>query len=115
MQIETEYLLEQAWKLHETGIPVKLVDETLDPNEYNEQEVKKIIEIALICTQSPPNLRPSMSEVVVMLLSDHSTHRRTPSRPAFVSMDKITMVDSSMTTGSSASNATNTFTDITGR
>ncbi|KAK4360043.1 hypothetical protein RND71_022272 [Anisodus tanguticus] len=115
MYIETEYLLEQAWKLHETGIPVKLVDETLDVNEYNEQEVKKIIEIALMCTQSPPNLRPSMSEVIVMLLSDCSTDRRTPSRPAFVSMDKITMVDSSMTTGSSASNAANTFTDITGR
>lgn len=96
-------------------MPVKLVDETLDVSEYNEQEVKKIIEIALMCTQSPPNLRPSMSEIVVMLLSDHSTDRRAPSRPAFVSMDEKTIADSSMTTGSSASNATNTFTDITGR
>lgn len=96
-------------------MPVKLVDETLDVSEYNEQEVKKIIEIALMCTQSPPNLRPSMSEIVVMLLSDRSTDRRTPSRPAFVSMDKLTIADSSMASGSSASNATNTFTDITGR
>ncbi|MCD7453695.1 hypothetical protein HAX54_021886 [Datura stramonium] len=117
VQIEpvTEYLLEQAWKLHETGTPQKLVDETLDPNEYNEQEVKKIIEIALICTQSPANLRPSMSEVVVMLLSDRSTDTRTPSRPTIISMDKSTPVDTSMTTGSSASNATNTFSDFTGR
>ncbi|KAJ8551731.1 hypothetical protein K7X08_021746 [Anisodus acutangulus] len=92
MQIEpvTEYLLEQAWKLHETGMPEKLVDETLDPNGYNEQEVKKIIEIALMCTQSPANLRPSVSEVVVMLLSDRSTNTRTPSRPTIISMDKST-------------------------
>ncbi|XP_006352395.1 putative receptor-like protein kinase At4g00960 [Solanum tuberosum] len=117
MQIEpvTEYLLEQAWKLHETGTPVKLVDETLDPNEYNEQEVKKIIEIALMCTQSPANLRPSMSEVVVMLLSDRSTESRTPSRPTIISMDKSKAFDASMTTGSSASTATNTFSDFTGR
>ncbi|KAL3355134.1 hypothetical protein AABB24_019296, partial [Solanum stoloniferum] len=112
---ETEYLLEQAWKFHEAGMHVKLVDETLDFSEYNEQEVKKIIEIALMCTQSPPSLRPSMSEIVVMLLSDRSTDRRTPSRPNFVSMDTITIANSSMTTGSSASNATNTFTDITAR
>lgn len=57
-------------------MPEKLVDETLDPNEYNEQEVKKIIEIALMCTQSPVNLRPTMSEVVVMLLCDHGTDAR---------------------------------------
>ncbi|XP_060185818.1 cold-responsive protein kinase 1-like [Lycium barbarum] len=111
----TEYLLEQAWKLHETGMTEKLVDETLDPNEFNEQEVKKIIEIALMCTQSPANLRPSMSEVVVMLLSDRSTSTRTPSRPTIITMDKSTPVDSSITTGSSASNATNTFSDFTGR
>ncbi|XP_069147795.1 cysteine-rich receptor-like protein kinase 42 [Solanum lycopersicum] len=112
---ETEYLLEQAWKFHEAGMHVKLVDETLDVSEYSEEEVKKIIEIALICTQSPPNLRPSVAEIVVMLLSDRSADRRTPSRPNFVSMDTITIANSSMTTGSSASNATNNFTDITGR
>lgn len=96
-------------------MPEKLVDETLDPNEYNEQEVKKIIEIALMCTQSPANLRPTMSEVVVMLLSDRSTDARTPCRPTVISMDKSTPADSSITTRSSASNATNTFSDFTGR
>nr|XP_016437626.1 PREDICTED: cysteine-rich receptor-like protein kinase 3 [Nicotiana tabacum]XP_016437627.1 PREDICTED: cysteine-rich receptor-like protein kinase 3 [Nicotiana tabacum] len=117
MQIEpvTEYLLEKAWKLHETAMPEKLVDETLDPNEYNEQEAKKIVEIALMCTQSPANLRRTMSEVVVMLLSDHSTDARTPSRPTVISMDKSTPADSSITTGSSASNAASTFSDFTGR
>ncbi|CAN4126904.1 unnamed protein product [Withania somnifera] len=117
MQIEpvTEYLLEHAWKLHESGTSVQLVDETLDPNEYNEQKVKKVIEIALMCTQSPANLRPSMSEVVVMILSERSTDKTTPTRPTIISMDKKTPLDSSMTTGSSASNATNTFSDLSGR
>ncbi|KAM3283404.1 hypothetical protein P3S67_027049 [Capsicum chacoense] len=114
MQVEpvTEYLLEHIGM--ETGMSVKLADETLDPNEYSEQEVKKVIEIALMCTQSPANLRPSMSEVV-MLLSDRSTDSRTPSRPTNISVEKSKPIDSSMTTGSSASNATDTFSDFTGR
>lgn len=91
------------------------MDETLDANEYNEQEVKKVVEIALMCTQSPANLRPSMSEVVVMLLSDRSTESRTPSRPTIISMDQSKLLDSSVTTGSSASAATNTYSDFTGR
>lgn len=80
----------------------------------NTTNKKKIIEIALMFTQSPPHLSLSMFEVVVMLLHDHSTDTRTLGRPGFVSMDKLTIVNSSMTTISSDSNATNTFTDITG-
>ncbi|GFZ09575.1 cysteine-rich RLK (RECEPTOR-like protein kinase) 34 [Actinidia rufa] len=37
----TEYLLEQAWKLYENDMHLKLVDETLDSNEYREEEMKK--------------------------------------------------------------------------
>ncbi|KAM7464843.1 hypothetical protein LguiB_012405 [Lonicera macranthoides] len=59
-----------AWKLYENDMHLKLVDETLDPNEYAPEEAKKIIEIALMCTQSPVSLRPNMSDVVASLSSD---------------------------------------------
>ncbi|XP_028801998.1 cold-responsive protein kinase 1-like [Neltuma alba] len=64
---EGEYLLKKAWKLYERGIHIELVDDTLDPNDYNAEEVKKIIEIGLLCTQASAELRPSMSEVIVLL------------------------------------------------
>ncbi|KAH6796952.1 hypothetical protein C2S52_021506, partial [Perilla frutescens var. hirtella] len=65
-----------AWKLYESGMHEKLADETLDSNEYKAEEVKKMVEIALVCTQSPATSRPSMSEILAMLLSDGSVEHR---------------------------------------
>ncbi|XP_022851209.1 probable LRR receptor-like serine/threonine-protein kinase At1g56140 isoform X3 [Olea europaea var. sylvestris] len=62
------YLLEWAWNLHETNQEMELVDRTL--SEVNEDEVKRIIGIALMCSQTSPGLRPSMSRVVSMLSGD---------------------------------------------
>lgn len=45
-----------------------MVDESLDPNELEPNEVKKVIEIGLMCTQSVRS-RPTMSNVVVLLVS----------------------------------------------
>ncbi|KAH7528130.1 hypothetical protein FEM48_Zijuj05G0039100 [Ziziphus jujuba var. spinosa] len=39
-------------------------------SEFNEKEVRRVIRIALLCTQSSPSLRPSMSRVVAMLSGD---------------------------------------------
>nr|GLL18986.1 cysteine-rich receptor-like protein kinase 2 [Ipomoea trifida] len=100
-----------AWKLYENDEHLELVDESLDPNEYNPEEVKRILEIALKCTQSPSNLRPSMSEVVVMLSSDGSIMQTPPSRPTIIDFEKRVPVDTSTTTASSASNATATFSE----
>ncbi|KAD7478569.1 hypothetical protein E3N88_01705 [Mikania micrantha] len=75
-----EYLLNHAWELYEKAIPIKLIDEAIDPNEY-EEGVKKIIEIALMCTQSPASLRPTMSEVYIMLSSEPELEQRQMSRP----------------------------------
>ncbi|KAL2521909.1 Cysteine-rich receptor-like protein kinase 2 [Forsythia ovata] len=111
---DTEYLLEEAWKLHETGMQEKLVDETLDRNDFKAEDVKKLIEIALACAQSPASSRPTMSEVLVMLSSDRSVEQKTPSRPSFFDTGKR-LTDSSISTGSSASNATASVTHFTGR
>lgn len=46
-----------------------LVDNDLKDN-YVEDEVESLIQIALLCTQSDPIKRPKMSEVVRMLEGD---------------------------------------------
>ncbi|KAA8547678.1 hypothetical protein F0562_004107 [Nyssa sinensis] len=102
----TEYLLEHAWKLYENDMHLKLVDEGLDSNEYKAEDAKKIIEIALMCTQSPVSLRPTMSEVVVLLSSKGSLEHGPLSRPTFVDSDARTDGDTPISTGSSTSNAT---------
>ncbi|TXG71254.1 hypothetical protein EZV62_006189 [Acer yangbiense] len=65
---EQMYLLEWAWNLHENNHQVELVDSRLP--EFNEEEVKRMIGVALLCTQTLPSLRPPMSRVVAMLYGD---------------------------------------------
>lgn len=112
IESDTEFLLEHAWKLHENDMHLKLVDETLDPDEYKSEDAKKIIEIALMCTQSPASLRPTMSEVVVLLISDRSLEQKPLSKPTFVHSDNRIRDDSSTP---SISNATASFSEFNGR
>lgn len=62
------YLLEWAWNLHENNQDLELVDSNL--TNINEEEVKRVIGVALLCTQTSPALRPPMSRVVAMLSGD---------------------------------------------
>ncbi|CAA7058028.1 unnamed protein product [Microthlaspi erraticum] len=65
---EQRYLLEWAWNLHEKSQEVELIDSEL--SEFNMEEVKRMIGIALLCTQSSYSSRPPMSRVVAMLSGD---------------------------------------------
>ncbi|GMG99318.1 hypothetical protein Nepgr_001158 [Nepenthes gracilis] len=68
LEKERIYLLEWAWYLHENNRDIELVDERL--SEFSEKEVKRVIQIALLCTQTSPAQRPPMSRVVAMLSGD---------------------------------------------
>jgi len=50
---------------------LELVEKILDPNKYDAVEVKKVIDIALLCTQEWATMRPTMFEVVVLLSSNY--------------------------------------------
>ncbi|KAI9100144.1 hypothetical protein K1719_024362 [Acacia pycnantha] len=81
---EGAFLLQTAWKLYERGSHIELVDDTLDPNEYNTEEVKRIIEIGLLCTQASAELRPSMSEVTVLLQGNGLLENMRPTMPILI-------------------------------
>ncbi|CAJ1978518.1 unnamed protein product [Sphenostylis stenocarpa] len=70
--METEeketFLLEWAWNLHMNKNEIELLDSRLE--EFDEAEVRRVIGISLLCTQSSPFLRPSMSRVMAMLSGD---------------------------------------------
>ncbi|CAA0836581.1 Probable LRR receptor-like serine/threonine-protein kinase [Striga hermonthica] len=68
LQDDKIYLLEWAWNLHENNKELDLVDPTIQ--QYNPHEVRRIIGIALLCTQASPALRPPMTRVVAMLSGD---------------------------------------------
>ncbi|CAL0326494.1 unnamed protein product [Lupinus luteus] len=60
------YLLDWAYFLQEQGKLLELVDPDLG-TEYSQEEAMRMIQIALICTNPSPTLRPLMSSVVSML------------------------------------------------
>ncbi|XP_028752449.1 probable LRR receptor-like serine/threonine-protein kinase At1g56130 [Neltuma alba] len=66
---EKMYLLEWTWQLHEKNCILGLLDPKL-LKDFNEEEVKRIIGISLLCTQASPSLRPTMSRIVAMLSGD---------------------------------------------
>ena len=67
--------------MHENHHEIELVDANL--SEFNEEEVKRVIGVALLCTQTSPQLRPSMSRVVAMLSGDIEVGAVT-SRPGYL-------------------------------
>ncbi|KAF5769140.1 putative protein kinase RLK-Pelle-DLSV family [Helianthus annuus] len=91
-----EYLLEHAWKLYEKKIHIKFIDETLGLNQHELEHVMKIIEIALLCTQSPVSKRPTVSEVLLMLQDGQSLGKRMLTRPTFLhNQDRRILIGSS--------------------
>ena len=83
------FCLQQAWKLYEKGMHLELVDKSLDPNNYDAEEVKKVIDIALLCTQASATMRPAMSEVVVQLSSNDLLEHLRPLMPIYLYWDEI--------------------------
>ncbi|XP_010269291.1 PREDICTED: probable LRR receptor-like serine/threonine-protein kinase At5g10290 isoform X3 [Nelumbo nucifera] len=62
-------LLDHVTKLEREKQLDAVVDRNLNMN-YNSQEVEMMIQVALLCTQTSPEDRPTMSEVVRMLEGD---------------------------------------------
>ncbi|XP_058219700.1 probable LRR receptor-like serine/threonine-protein kinase At1g56140 isoform X2 [Rhododendron vialii] len=95
LEEEKIYLLEWAWHLHENDREVELVDATL--LEFDEEEVKRVIGVALLCTQTSPQLRPSMSRAVAMLSGDIEVSA-VSTRPGYLTDWKFNDTTSFMTT-----------------
>ncbi|CDY35292.1 BnaC03g59310D [Brassica napus] len=59
-------LLDWALSLHQKGNILEVVDPVLE-GHFNRKEAVRMINVALVCTNSSPALRPTMSEAVKML------------------------------------------------
>ncbi|XP_023632709.1 probable LRR receptor-like serine/threonine-protein kinase At1g29720 isoform X2 [Capsella rubella] len=59
-------LINWALTLQQTGDIMEIVDAMLK-GEFNNNEAARMIKVALVCINSSPSLRPTMSEVVQML------------------------------------------------
>ncbi|CAN7049636.1 unnamed protein product [Brassica rapa subsp. trilocularis] len=60
------WLINWALTLQQTGDIMEIIDPVLE-GEFNRKEAERMIKVALVCTNSSPLSRPTMSEAVQML------------------------------------------------
>lgn len=72
-------LVEWAWKLKEENRLLDLVDSEL--GEYDESEVYRFLIVALFCTQSAAQNRPSMKQVLQMLSKEVHLNEKALTEP----------------------------------
>nr|XP_024358383.1 cold-responsive protein kinase 1-like [Physcomitrium patens] len=82
LPVEETYLLDWTWTLHDGGNILAVLDPLLMDEPYPEEEVKRVTEIALLCTQSLASMRPSMSHVVSMLIGESEVKTSNATKPS---------------------------------
>ncbi|KAL1537428.1 G-type lectin S-receptor-like serine/threonine-protein kinase isoform X1 [Salvia divinorum] len=87
-------LLGHAWKLWREGSPRNFVDASI-PNKES-MEVQRCIQVGLLCVQQRPEDRPTMSNVVMMLDSEHPISEQ-PKQPGFYTQRTMSDTDSAST------------------
>ncbi|PWA76404.1 Concanavalin A-like lectin/glucanase, subgroup [Artemisia annua] len=96
---EYQNLLDWAYKLYKKGKSLEILESTL-ASSADPDQVSASIQIALLCTQSDPQLRPTMRRVVVMLTKKPSQLDE-PTRPGIPAGTSSTFSHSSMPTTTS--------------
>ncbi|KAK9937794.1 hypothetical protein M0R45_014563 [Rubus argutus] len=84
---EYVYLLDWAYVLQEQGNMLELVDPDLGSN-YSKEEAMTMLNLALLCTNPSPTLRPPMSSVVSMLEGKSPIQAPLIKRGSITSMDQ---------------------------
>lgn len=69
------------WNLYGSGRLSEAVDPKLEGN-FQENEASRLLQIGLLCAQASAELRPSMSNVVKMLVEEHDIPK--PEQPPFL-------------------------------
>ncbi|KAJ6419761.1 hypothetical protein OIU84_029805 [Salix udensis] len=72
--------LQQAWKHFQSSTVQEIIDKSMEIEDA--EEIQRVVQIGLLCTQESPNLRPTMTEVVQMLRREE-VGLPSPSKPPF--------------------------------
>ncbi|GMJ13850.1 cold-responsive protein kinase 1 [Hibiscus trionum] len=84
LHVSEQFLLEMAWNMYGCGQLLELVDPSLN-GDFNDEEAQKFLKIGLLCTQDMSKFRPSMSQVVKMLMGEVAVDDQNISKPGLLS------------------------------
>jgi serine/threonine protein kinase len=79
LQEHQHTLIQEAWKLWNEDRAADFMDASL-AGSYSRDEAWRCFHVGLLCVQESPDLRPTMSSVLLMLISDQ-TQMPAPAQP----------------------------------
>nr|GMD31960.1 G-type lectin S-receptor-like serine/threonine-protein kinase At4g03230 isoform X1 [Ipomoea batatas] len=83
----------ETWKLWMEEMAIEIVEPVV-LNSLSRSEILKCIHIGLLCVQEDPSDRPTMTDVVIMLVTESMALPR-PNQPAFVARKRLSAISSS--------------------
>ncbi|XP_057837190.2 cysteine-rich receptor-like protein kinase 43 [Cryptomeria japonica] len=92
-----QYLLQWVWSLYEDNQVLHVVESEKEMEGYSEEEVLRVINLALQCIQVSVRDRPSMSEVVTIRLSKDENDFQKPLQPSFIDVGYKELTESNAT------------------
>ncbi|CAN1328071.1 G-type lectin S-receptor-like serine/threonine-protein kinase At1g11330 [Linum perenne] len=110
-------LVGYTWQLWKEGMPLQLMDPTLEEDSYDKNQILRCINVGLLCIEYNAEDRPTMSEVISMLTSE-AMQLPSPKQPAFTaSRPRTVSIENSSSTTNLDSCSTNevTMTTMSGR
>ncbi|XP_057855574.2 cysteine-rich receptor-like protein kinase 3 [Cryptomeria japonica] len=94
---DMEYLLQWVWSLYEDDKVLEVVESEKEMEGYSEEEVLRVINLALQCIQASVKHRPSMSEVVRILLNEDKIDFQKHLQSSFVNVENKDYMKSNAT------------------
>jgi interleukin-1 receptor-associated kinase 1 len=85
-------LLDWVWNCYENGELLKVVDSRLG-NNFNEEQMTKVLLLGLLCSHPDPNARPPMGYVRQVLVGNASLPSLPLAKPTYISQELIAFQD----------------------
>ncbi|KAG8059665.1 hypothetical protein GUJ93_ZPchr0002g25709 [Zizania palustris] len=88
LQDHHQTLIQDAWKLWREDKAAEFMDPSLG-GSYSREEAWRCFHVGLLCVQESPEHRPTMSNVVLMLISDQMQPPEPAQPPLFTKLKKV--------------------------
>ncbi|WVZ73995.1 hypothetical protein U9M48_022236 [Paspalum notatum var. saurae] len=95
LQEHQHTLIQDAWKLWNEDRAAEFMDASL-AGSYAREEAWRCFHVGLLCVQESPELRPTMSNAVLMLISDQMKMPAPAAPPLFARVKKVSGSDFSL-------------------
>ncbi|KAK1619219.1 hypothetical protein QYE76_024736 [Lolium multiflorum] len=112
MQEHQHTLIQDAWKFWNEDRAAEFMDASLADGAYSKDEAWRCYHAGLLCVQESPELRPTISSALLMLISDQTTSLPSPQRPPLFVRTKKAVSPSGYSFGTETTSKTQSVNDV---